>query len=213
MTASVGLRDCSGLVLAGGAGTRMGGQDKGLLAWGTSCLAHHTAQRLTAAGMSVMVSANRNLEQYQAQGLQVLTDRRSGFNGPLAALEAGLYAASSTWLIAVPCDSPFFPDVLPHALYQAVSTIPADATPLEAAYARCGARLQPAFCILSTRVAARLTQFLDQGGRRMTDWWALLTSATVDFEPAMESAFANANTPQDYDALVARLRSQDHPPC
>jgi molybdenum cofactor guanylyltransferase len=184
----------------------MGGIDKGLLAWAPGTLAGHAAARLALAGLHVRVSANRRLEDYQEHGLEALTDRRPGFNGPLAGLEAGLHAAGQGWLLAVPCDSPFFPDDLPQRLWRAVALanpLPGFASP-QAAYARCGEAIQPAFCIVSTTLAATLTRFLDDGGRRMTDWWQAIGAASVDFGADSEAAFANANTPEQYQALCHR---------
>ena len=55
---------CSILLLAGGRGQRMGGQDKGLLEWhGQPLIAHlqHLVRPLTD---DLIISCNRNLERY-----------------------------------------------------------------------------------------------------------------------------------------------------
>jgi molybdopterin-guanine dinucleotide biosynthesis protein A len=207
--------DCTGLVMAGGAGRRMGDSDKGLLAWGAGTLASHACQRLAANGLTVLLSANRNAEAYRAYGHAVVTDRRADYQGPLAALEAGLLASATPWLIAVPCDSPFFPDELPARLWQAVAgsaPLPGYTAPM-AAYVRCGEAHHPVFCILSTTLGGTLSRFLEDGGRRMTDWWQAIGARAIDFGTAAEPAFANANTPADYELLRAREAAWSSAPC
>jgi molybdopterin-guanine dinucleotide biosynthesis protein A len=193
----------------------MGGADKGLLAWRDTTLAQHAAARLSDAGLPVLVSANRNLERYRSLGLRVTPDRRADFPGPLAALEAGLYAASTTWVMAVPCDTPLFPDELPWRLWAGVvERIPAPGFgPPLAAYARCGDAVHPVFCLLSCSLAGTLTRFLDDGGRRMSEWWQAIGAHSVDFGRARESAFANANTHADYLSLRDRDRAPGSLPC
>ena len=201
---------CSGLVLAGGQGQRMGGQDKGLLPWQDGVLAGHAARRLAASGMPVYLSANRNLEVYRALGVPVLEDRRPGFHGPLAALETALHAITTPWLLAVPCDSPFFPEDLGPQLWSVVATAASDpgAPPVRAVHARCGEQLHPVFCLVARPLAPELTAFLDDGGRRVRDWWNSVEGRTFDFGAAADAAFANANTPEDYQRLRARAAGE-----
>ncbi len=196
------------LVMAGGEGRRMGGIDKGLLPWATTTLAGHAAGRLAALRWSVRISANRFSQQYAALGYPVIADRRAGFNGPLAALEAGLYAAQghADFLLAVPCDTPFFPADLPERLLGAAVAHhqPGRAVSGGAAFARHGEDLHPVFCVLSVALAGTLTRFLDDGGRRMRDWWTAIDAESVDFSDHADLCFANANTPAALAALQAQ---------
>jgi molybdopterin molybdotransferase len=50
----------TGLILAGGRGTRMGRVDKGLQPFRSSTLAAHALQRLAPQVATVAISANRN---------------------------------------------------------------------------------------------------------------------------------------------------------
>ncbi len=67
-------QDITGLVLAGGQGSRMGGVDKGLQPFRGEPLALHALRRLQAQTGAAMVSANRNLGAYQAFGAPVWPD-------------------------------------------------------------------------------------------------------------------------------------------
>lgn len=101
---------CS-LLLAGGAGTRMNGQDKGLMHWCERPMAHWVADALRAISSPLLISANRSLEEYRLLG-HVLEDAvEFKGQGPLAGLLAGLTEAQKRGFDAVlvcPCDTPVY---------------------------------------------------------------------------------------------------------
>ena len=84
----------SGLVLAGGRGSRMGNVDKGLQPFRSSTMVEHVLARLRPQVGPVAISANRNLDAYRAFDVMVLPDEVADgvepYPGPLAGLEAGL---------------------------------------------------------------------------------------------------------------------------
>ena len=67
-------KEISGVILAGGRATRMGGEDKGLVSIGGIALYQHVLARLRPQVASVAISANRNQARYQASGLPVIGD-------------------------------------------------------------------------------------------------------------------------------------------
>ena len=70
----INQQDITGLVLAGGRGSRMGGVDKGLQNFRGLPLALHTLMRLQMQTGATMVNANRNLAAYEAFGTPVWPD-------------------------------------------------------------------------------------------------------------------------------------------
>lgn len=84
------------VILAGGEGKRMGGQDKGWCVYQGQAFVEWVVQALQkqAQGLDrpvqIVMSANRNLAAYRALGYPVIRDLRKGFNGPLAGIEAAL---------------------------------------------------------------------------------------------------------------------------
>ncbi|WP_176220448.1 NTP transferase domain-containing protein, partial [Cronobacter sakazakii] len=78
------LSAITGVVLAGGRATRMGGKNKGLVMLNGKALWKYVAERLAAQVAHVAVSANRDLEAYRASGYPVITDTLPDFPGPLA---------------------------------------------------------------------------------------------------------------------------------
>jgi len=193
------ITDCTGLILAGGEGSRMNGQDKGLLPWRDGTLASHAAQRFSALQLPFMISANRNRDRYESAGLHVILDRREGYQGPLAALEAGLMAIKTSWLCAIPCDNP--------ALTEDVIVTMWENKPISAPaiYARCGEHRHPIVCMIHQSCLPTLTAFLDVGHRKVMDWWEYIQATAIDLGEDHELYFANANTPEDF----ARLRALD----
>jgi molybdopterin-guanine dinucleotide biosynthesis protein A len=192
--AGMEIGQITGLVLAGGQASRMGGVDKGWQVLRGEPLVRHVIRRLAPQVGAVMISANRNTEAYAALGLPVWPDAQPGFAGPLAGLQAGLAQCATPYLLSVPCDSPFLPLDLAARLAEALQ-----ARQAEVAVAVTGAgadrRTQPVFCLLKTALLPHLTGYLDSGGRKFEAWHALLNVAEVDFPNAAD--FRNINTQQD----------------
>lgn len=183
----------TGLVLAGGRGSRMGGRDKGLVLHHGEPLVAHALRRLAPQVDSVLISANRNLDRYAAFGHPVLSDdahlERVDFAGPLAGLAAGLAACNTEWLASVPCDAPAFPLDLVARLREAAD-LPMLA--IAATGSAASGRRQPVFCVVNRWLLPGLRAFLADGGRRVGDWCRQQNAAVVAFDD--EAAFANANT-------------------
>ena len=179
----------TGLVLAGGQGRRVGGQDKGRMRWGGSPLAEHALTRLRPQVGALLLSANRNLAHYAQGGVPVLPDVYAGFQGPLAGLHAGLSDCATPWLVTVACDVPNFPPDLVARLWQGKGAA-------QAAYAVCGDRPQPTFALYARTLLPTLETFLASGERRMRTWLQTLNAAAVLFDEA--AAFANLNRLEDF---------------
>lgn len=191
--------DITGLVLAGGRATRMGGVDKGLQPHRGVPLARHALERLRPQVGALLVNANRHLEAYRAWGVDVLPDAQADFAGPLAGLLAGLRAARTRWLVSVPCDTPGFPADLVARLTAAAQAEDADIALAATREADGRLQPQPVFCLLRTALAASLQAFLDGGQRKIDRWTAQHRCATVVFDDA--DAFFNANTLDELAAL------------
>ena len=69
--AAIRPEDITGLVLAGGRGSRMGGVDKGLQNHRGLPLALNALLRLQPQVGSVLLNANRNLAAYESMGAEI----------------------------------------------------------------------------------------------------------------------------------------------
>lgn len=191
----------TGLILAGGRGTRMGRVDKGLQPFRGTTLAAHVLARLSPQVATVAINANRNLPQYQALGgsSPVLPDYLDGFAGPLAGLQVGLQFCPTELLLTAPCDSPFFPADLAERLHAAMQEHGADmamAVTMERDQEQPDAapyrQPHPVFALLKASVLPQLDAYLDTGARRMEGFFNTLKVAEVLFEDS--AAFSNINT-------------------
>jgi len=184
-------KEISGLILAGGRGTRMGGIDKGLQVHLGVPLAQHALERLRPQVAALMLNANRNLPAYQAMGVPVWQDETPDFPGPLAGMLAGLEHCDTPYLVTVPCDSPNFPTDLVARLAQGLVN---SCTDLATAYTREAGELraQPVFCLMRIALRDRLRAFIESGERKTGLFAAQNQGAKVVFDDA--AAFANANT-------------------
>jgi molybdopterin-guanine dinucleotide biosynthesis protein A len=190
--------DITGLVLAGGRGSRMGGVDKGLQNHQGMALAMHALLRLAPQVGAVMINANRNLAAYEAFGVPVWPDVVPDYAGPLAGFLTGLEHCDTPYLATVPCDSPRFPDDLVARL--AVALAAQDAEIAMAATVEDGVlRTQPVFCLLRSDLLESLLAYTQGGQRKIDRWTAQHRCVEVRFDDPQ--AFANANTAEELHRL------------
>ena len=182
----------TGLVLAGGRGSRMGGVDKGLQPHGGLPLAQHALQRLALQVGPLAVNANRHLDRYAAFGAPVWPDALADYPGPLAGMLAGLQQCTTPWLLTVPCDSPRFPADLAARLARAALQHDAEVAMPVTTEPDGSLQPQPVFCLLHQSLGPPLLQFLAGGQRRIDRFTAQHRQVLVPFDDA--AAFVNANT-------------------
>ncbi|MBD8454872.1 molybdenum cofactor guanylyltransferase MobA [Serratia rubidaea] len=181
--------DITGVILAGGRATRMGGEDKGLISLGGIPLYRHVLERLAPQVNAVIISANRNQAVYQQSGLPVVGDLTADFAGPLAGMLAGLRAAHGDWVAFVPCDVPDFPLTLVEMLWQGKQQA-------LAAYASDGERTHPTLALLHKSLAPQLAEYLARGERKLMLFLKQVAARQVVFN-GQAQAFLNLNTPDD----------------
>ncbi len=188
----------TGVILAGGMGRRMGGVDKGLVVLDGKPMVEHVLARLAPQVDAILINANQNLDRYGGLGVPVVPDAIPGFAGPLAGLDAALAAATTEFVVTVPCDSPFLPDDL-------VARLMADLVGRQAelAVARTFDQPHPVFALVRRRVHAHLASFLAGGGRKIDAWYATLATVETAFDDEAE-AFRNINTDAELAAAGRR---------
>jgi len=189
----------TGVILAGGRATRMGGVDKGLVQIGGRPMIAWVVDTLRSQVADVLINANRNHESYRDFGCDVVDDGDSEFRGPLAGMASGMRAARTPYIAVVPCDSPLLHGRLVQRLHDAALT---SGAPIAAAHD--GERLQPVFALVSCELLDDLAGYLDDGERKIDRWYARHGYESVDFSDVAES-FANINAPDDKRALETAL--------
>jgi molybdopterin-guanine dinucleotide biosynthesis protein A len=181
----------TGVVLAGGRGRRMGGEDKGLLPFRGQPLVNHALAALSSLTEMRLINANRNLEAYQALGFPVIQDASDHFDGPLAGLLSAMRATATTYILTVPCDAPLLTGALLKRLVE--SLLMSDAA---IAVAHDGDRLHPVVMLAETRLADDLQAYLDAGQRKVEQWVRRQRWVSVDFSD-VPRALVNINAPDD----------------
>lgn len=189
--------DITGVVLAGGKASRMGGEDKGLLLLDGIPLWQHVASRLAKQVNRVVLSANRNLDRYRASGLIVIEDTLDSFPGPLAGMLAVMQQTAADWFLFCPCDTPGIPSDLAARLTSERKGAPV-------AWVADGERDHPTLALVHRQVIPQLTAYLASGERRVMVFMRQVGGHAVDFSDC-RSAFININTPDD---LTARQEKQ-----
>jgi molybdopterin-guanine dinucleotide biosynthesis protein A len=185
------------VILAGGAGTRLGGADKAFLPLNGEPLISHLLRRLTPQADKIAVSANADPARFAALNLPVLPDAPDhAGKGPLAGVAAGLAwagATGSTALLTVPVDTPFIPPDLLTRLAPAPSV------------AVWQGRQHHLVSLWPVSLLPDLHAFLARpGAYKVRDALALGGARQVLFD-AREDPFLNINTPADLTAAQHRL--------
>lgn len=185
-----------GVILAGGAGRRMGpatgGADKALLPFAGSTLLAQVIARAEPQVERLALSANGDPARFAGFGLPVLPDDSP--LGPLAGVLSALRWAApleATAVLSVPVDGPFLPGDLCPRLCMAAESASAGL-----AIASADGRLHPTFGLWPVALAPALEQFLASGAKpRVLDFTTAHAAAIASFPDA--AAFQNLNTPAD----------------
>lgn len=184
---------CTGLILAGGRGRRLGGADKGWLQLEDGPLVNKVIAQFRPQVATLLISANRNTGRYRRLGFPVLADPEQAFGGPLAGILAGLRHMHTEWLITVPVDAPLLPSDYVARMCQTSSS-----APLRVAHD--GERIQPVYCLVHRDLCAPLEQAMARGTRAPLDWQRERNALEVSFADQPE-CFANINTTEQLTAF------------
>lgn len=180
----------TGLILAGGAGRRVGCRDKGLIQWRGKPLVAHVAHRLQPQVEQLLISCNRNSAQYQHYAKTTMADTRRDFQGPLAGLEAAAPYVDTKYLVVVPCDNPGLPGDLVQRLLAPL--LDRANTGADISYAHDGERGQYLCAAMHRECLTSVTAYLDAGHRTVRHWYQSQQSVAVDFSDEAQ-CFCNFN--------------------
>ncbi len=192
---TLALDEITAVILAGGQGRRMGGEDKGLLEFNGQPLIALLIEQLERQAVDIAINANRNQARYQEFGYPVVSDELTGYQGPLAGIASAMAAVASEYILTLPCDGPLLVDdyVARFVVAEAQS-----AAPIQVAFD--GERLQPVHALIRTDLRPDLEEFLATGERKIDRWYALHDFAEVDFSDCA-GMFRNINSPDDRTRL------------
>tara|TARA_E500000178_G_scaffold356115_1_gene431754 strand:- start:18815 stop:19372 length:558 start_codon:yes stop_codon:yes gene_type:complete len=182
-------------VLAGGAGSRMGGKDKGLVPYLGKPLISYSINTLKLHTNKILINANRNLELYRTFGFQVITDLSKDRLGPLGGIKAGLCHCRTDILMVVSCDTPDLPNDLIKNLYFALIEGNFDFAMPYTTDSLNEKRTHPSTMMIRTGLGQSLDNYLSTGQRKIDRWTETLNGVEVRFEN--HSEFKNVNYTDD----------------
>ena len=179
----------SAVILAGGKGARMGGIDKGMLVLAGATLVERAIAKISPHVDEILISANRNLDDYARLGFRVLSDEGCG---PLCGMLRGMQEAKHPLVLSLPCDTPLFPGDIAEKLAAALGGA-------EIAIAEAHGKTHQTFLLCRRTLARDLSEYIARGGRRVREWQSRHHCVTVSFPD--DSAFYNINTPEEFEAI------------
>lgn len=192
---SIKQNQVTGVILAGGQGSRMGGLDKGLIEWQGRPLIEHLIAAFQTQLSSLVINANRNQAIYQSYGFPVISDQAPDYQGPLAGLATTMHTVETPYILTIPCDSFYLaPDFAARMLHM-LNTSKADLV-----VAHDGEQLQPTYALVPVALLPSLEAFLTRGERQLRAWYQQQRMATVNCSD-IAIMFQNINTPAHYQAL------------
>ena len=196
----------TGVILAGGRSSRMGGQRKALAEVAGRPLLAHVVERMQPQVGNLLLSCESGVAQFDAFGMPQVPDLVPGYRGPLCGLYSAMQnladAGHEGSLVLCPCDAPFVPLDLVRVLQKASGGN-------QVAVPAWRGVLQPTFSLWPLHFLATVREALVERGlggpRQVLD---LVTHEVVEWEPAEPPPFFNVNTPEDLAAARGWL---DHP--
>ena len=194
---STTVNDITAVILAGGQGRRMGGQDKGLIEFNGKALVEILIADLERQSLGIVINANRNLDRYRDYGFPVINDQLQDYQGPLAGFASAMDSVDTDFILTLPCDGPQLA-----ADYAARFIASQQQSGASICVAFDGERLQPVHALIKVDLRASLGQFLDAGDRKIDRWYSLHDYVQTDFSDCSEM-FRNINTPSDRQNLQA----------
>lgn len=213
MKGDLALPDVSGLILAGGASTRMG-RDKGLLELAGRPVVLWVLERLEAvAGEIAIATSPSNDADYRRiapEGVRCVPDDVAG-QGPLGGWLSGLPALHGSYVAVVPCDTPLYAPALGRLLV-------GRAWGHDGAVPRIGKYFEPLHGVYRREALLEATRrTIAAGLSRPVHTYAHLDIVEVR-EPELREAdpelrsFRNANTPEDFALLRTLVATPDARP-
>ncbi|MCF6299428.1 MAG: molybdenum cofactor guanylyltransferase [Thiomicrorhabdus sp.] len=188
--------DVTAIILAGGLGTRLNNQNKGLISLGGKTLLAHVIERLTTQTSHIVISANQNLTEYRQSGYPVVADTVENHQGPLAGILSCQIKIQTPLVMTVPCDAPLLPLNLLETLLHSYN----EKTVSQLCVAHDGHQLQNLFMLFSIERFSHLTHFFEQGHRKVGNWIQSQPHSQVYFSD-QTLQFTNINTEESLSKL------------
>lgn len=188
-----GIAGITGVILAGGASSRMG-SNKALLPYRGGRFIEAIHRQLAEIFPEVLLVTNTP-EQYRFLPCKKVPDLFPGM-GALAGIHSGLFHSSTPHILAVACDMPYLNEGL-------MRRLAAWAEVNDVVIPEGEKGVEPLHAIYGREALAEIGEALAAGERRIVSFFDRVRVARIAreevalFDPAFK-AFSNINTPEDY---------------
>ncbi len=190
----IDIADVTGVILAGGKSSRMGG-DKALLQYNGKPFIQHIAETLLQVFAHVIVISDR--QEYSFLNLPIYPDLFHDC-GPLAGIHAGLVHAAAPSAFILSCDAPFITTELIYEMLR-------HAHPDEITIAKDESNSHPLIGIYPTILLAEFEAELRAGKKQvhafLERYGFRVSILQLD---QFQNQLRNINTPAEYNALRAK---------
>ena len=211
------INDITVIILAGGRGSRLGNQNKGLIKLNNTqetiinatkskpvkevTFVSHLLSKLISQSQTQIISANDNISEYEKYNTRVIQDQTGGYQGPLSGIISCKSFIHTPLVLTVPCDSPLVPDTLSQRLLDTYNQ--KDSTQI--CVAHDGTRLQNLFMLFDTQLLDNMNDYFHENNRRVHSWIEcqnkLKRFQQVDFSDCAIN-FTNVNNEENLQALL-----------
>jgi len=186
----INKNNITAVILAGGKGRRLEGQDKGLVIYKNKALIEHVIERIKPQVGSVIINANRNQATYESYGFTVISDDMSDFQGPLAGFAGAMNFVSTQYILTLPCDGPLLPLNLVSKMLSKLNAKADNTNSIIVAHD--GERVQSVYALIPVALLSSLQAFLKKDERKVGLWYNEQDVIHADFSD-MPEAFFNIN--------------------
>ncbi|MDI9370155.1 MAG: molybdenum cofactor guanylyltransferase [Synergistaceae bacterium] len=201
------------LILAGGQGTRMGGE-KLALAVDSELLLSKVVRRIVSFSDEILLSVTPGQVPYVSSvlsgiisryGIRVVQDSIPMRAGPLLGIVSGLEASSSDWLFVCACDMPAISEAVVRTLWKSGDKSASVIVPY------IGGFYQPLHAFYNRSCLPEAGRLLREGRRKTTALYDMVPVSLVEdgnfsHLPGYKRSFENINSMDDLERVAGPLR-------
>ena len=188
MSANAVSEATTAIVLCGGSGSRLDGQDKPLMSLGEKRLVDWICERLEPQVREIVISCSRNVGIYEALHHPLAIDKELNL-GPLAGLTESFAHVETEWAFTTPGDTPFIAEDI-------VSRLRTDAETRGIAVPTVNGARQNLCLLIDAEHREQLIDFHFRGGNAVKHWLDDIGVQATDLS-LIEDSFLNVNTHED----------------
>ncbi len=205
-------KDIAAVILAGGKASRMNNTDKALVKLGGRELISYVIERAASEVDKIVLSVNRNLQNYQTFNLPLIEDRCQQYAGPLLGIHSAMNWITSNaagdgfseikYLACFPTDVPIFPSNIIGKLHDAIQL-----NDSSLAMVQTGNQLQPLFSLWRVDTYAKIDAAIKSGIYGPKFFAQQLDYVVINFALERQKDFFNINTPDDLKKAESFMRT------